>query len=71
MKLPTYSDGSSGRELIYPGAVLTKDQALRWAQRNMPKDLKRAGFKAGVFESDPVIHGSHYYRIGYGKAVAI
>ena len=69
MKLPVYSDGV-GNELIYPGACLTRDQALRYADRIMPEDLRRAGFKAGVFESDPVIHGAHYFRIGFGMTVA-
>lgn len=66
MKLPVYSDGV-GRELIYPGAILTRDQALRYAEKNMPVDLRRAGFKAGVFQSDLTIHGVEYFRIGYGK----
>jgi len=64
MKLPIYYDGT-GKELASVG---TKAQALAIAKRTMPKDLKRAAFKPGVFESDPEIHGSHYYRIGYGKA---
>ena len=70
MKLPVYSDGV-GRELVFPGALMTKDQARRYAEKVMPRDLKRAGFKAGVFESDPAIHGAHYFRIGFGKVCAI
>ena len=69
MKLPVFSDGI-GRELIYPGAHLTREQAQRYAEKKMPDDLRRAGFKAGVFESDPEIHGAHYFRIGYGKVCA-
>ena len=65
-KLPVYSDGT-GREPVYPGAVMTHEQARRFADRVMPNDLRKAGFKAGVFESDPAIHGDHYYRIGFGK----
>ena len=65
MKLRVYFDGT-GKHLA---GVMTKPQALRFANRRMPKDLKRAGFKAGVFESGPVIHGDHYFRIGYGKTV--
>jgi len=64
MKLLTYFDGV-GRE---SAGYMTRNQALKLAERTMPKDLKRAGFVAGVFESDPIIHGAHYYRIGYGKA---
>jgi len=65
MRLPVMSDGVA-RELIYPGACLTRQQAARYGDRNMPKDLRRAGFKTHVFESDPVMHGAHYYRITYG-----
>lgn len=68
MKLPVMSDGT-GLELVYPGARMTRDDAIAYADRIMPKDLRRAGFKAGVFESDTEIHGSHYFRIGYGKVV--
>lgn len=46
---------------------MTKEQAIRYGKRNMPKDLKKAGFKVSVFTSDPKIHGSLYYRINYGK----
>lgn len=69
MKLPVMSEGT-GRELIYPGACLSRAQAQRYAEKHMPEDLRKAGFKAGVFESDPEIHGAHYFRIGYGKTVA-
>lgn len=68
-KLPVYSDGV-GRELVFPGAEMTRAQAQRYAERAMPADLRRAGFKAGVFESDPDIHGAHYFRIGFGKVCA-
>lgn len=66
MKLPTLSDGT-GRELIYPGACLSREQARRYGEKNMPRDLRCAGFKAHVFESDPQIHGAHYFRVTYGK----
>jgi hypothetical protein len=66
MKLPVLSDGV-GRELIYPGACLSKEQAKRYGDRNMPKDLKKVGFRTHVFTSDPIIHGSSYYRLTYGK----
>ena len=63
MKLDVYSNGT-GRELI---GVMTKKQAQRYAERNIDPALKRVGFKASVFESDPVIHGGHYYIVCYGK----
>ena len=47
--------------------AMSRRQALRYAQKHMPKDLKRAGFIPSVFESDPVIHVSHFFRINYGK----
>ena len=59
-------DGA-GRELIYRGACLSREQARRYGEKNMPRDLRRAGFKAHVFESDPQIHGAHYFRVTYGK----
>ena len=61
-----YSDGV-GRELVYPGAFMTRDKALRYGERHIPRDLKRAGFKAHVFTSDIEIHGALYYRITYGR----
>lgn len=67
MKLPVYSDGSSARELVYPGAYMTKEQAQRYANCNIPRHLKRLGFVGCVFESDPAIHGERYFRITYGK----
>lgn len=68
MKLQTLGDGT-GRESIYPGAVMTREQARRYGERHMPRDLKRAGFKTHVFESDMEIHGAHYFRVTYGKEV--
>ena len=67
MKLPVYSDGSSARELVYPGSYMTREQAQRYANRTIPRRLKRLGFVGYVFESDPVIHGGRYFRITYGK----
>ena len=67
MKLPVYSDGSSAREPVYPGACMTKAQAQRYADRTIPRHLKRLDFVGYVFESDPAIHGEHYLRISYGK----
>ncbi len=65
-RLPVYSDGI-GRESIYPGAVLTREQARRHGARNMPRDLKRAGFVTHVFRSDLEIHGAEYFRVTYGR----
>jgi len=67
MKLPVYSDGSYSKELVYPGACMTKEQAKRYANRTIPRHLKRLGFVGYVFESDLVIHGARYLRITYGK----
>ena len=66
MKLPVYSSGV-GRVLVYPAAIMSREQAQRFGDRNMPRDLKRAGFKTYIFESDIVIHGAHYFRVNYGK----
>ena len=49
--------------------TMTKAQALRYAKRNMPADLRRAGFKAHVFTADLEINGWDGYRITYGKEV--
>jgi hypothetical protein len=67
MKLPVYSDGSSAKDLVHPRAYMTKDQALRYANRTIPRQLKRLGFVGYVFVSDPIIHGERYYRVTYGK----
>ena len=66
MKYPVYSDGI-GRELVFPGACMTKTQAMAYGNKRIPVDLKRAGFKTFVFESDLVIHGAKYLRVTYGK----
>lgn len=46
---------------------MTAQQAVRYGDRNMPKDLRAAGFKTTVFRADPEIHGSAWLRINYGK----
>ncbi|MFP5513288.1 MAG: hypothetical protein ACLGJC_09430 [Alphaproteobacteria bacterium] len=46
---------------------MTREQAQRYGERNMPADLKRAGFQCVVFRSDAEIHGGHWFRINYGK----
>ena len=47
---------------------MTIAQAKRYGDRNMPCDLKRAGFKTFVFASDLEIHGGLWFRISYGKS---
>lgn len=49
------------------GRPVTRKQAQRIGERNMPPDLKRAGFQTVVFASNPEIHGAEYWRINYGK----
>ena len=66
MRLPVYSD-STGRQPIYPGATMTRDEAQRWGDRNVPRALRRVGFRAYVFASDPEIHGDRYFRVTFGK----
>lgn len=46
---------------------MTKVQAKRYGNRNMPSDLKAAGFETVVFTSDPEINGGLFFRINYGK----
>jgi len=46
---------------------MTRGQATRYGDQNMPDDLRRAGFKTHIFRSDREIHGSDFYRIGYTK----
>lgn len=48
---------------------MTREQAMRYGQRHMPRDLKRAGFDTVVCLSDPEIHGGTWLRINYGKHV--
>lgn len=46
---------------------MTRAQAQRYGNRNMPKDLRRAGFQCVVARSDAEIHGGTWFRINYGK----
>lgn len=48
---------------------MTREQAMRYGQRHMPQDLKRAGFDTVVCLTDPEIHGGTWLRINYGKHV--
>lgn len=50
---------------------MTKKQALRWGEKNMPGDLRRAGFETVVFTADIEINGWVGYRINYGKKVGV
>jgi len=46
---------------------MTHSQAMRWGRRNMPADLKRAGFDCFVCQTDAEIHGGVWLRVSYGK----
>lgn len=43
------------------GIVVSEKGALRFAEQNMPEDLRRAGFVASVFP------GARGWSINYGK----
>lgn len=47
---------------------MTREQAMRYGKRNMPSDLKRAGFECFVGKSDAEMHGGVWYRVNYGYA---
>lgn len=46
---------------------MTRQQALRYGERAMPNDLRRAGFHTTVARSDVEIHGGEWFRVNYGK----
>lgn len=48
---------------------MTREQAMRYGLRHMPKDLKRAGFDCIVARSVEWMHGGNWFRINYGKRV--
>ncbi len=48
---------------------MTKAQAKRYGDRNMPRDLKAAGFKTFVGVSDQELHGGLWFRVDYGKTI--
>lgn len=48
-------------------APMTREQARRWGERNMPPDLKAAGFGVEVFRSDREINDSDFFRVSFGK----
>lgn len=49
--------------------VMTEAQALRFADKMMPNDLRRAGFKASIFASTMEVHGGLWFRVNYGKTI--
>lgn len=49
---------------------MTREQARRYGERNMPRDLRKAGFEVFVAETDIELHGWHGYRINYGKKIS-
>lgn len=49
------------------GKPMTKKQAYRYGEKNMPSDLRRAGFETFVFVSDEDINGGLWFRVNYGK----
>ncbi len=46
---------------------MTRAQAQRYGEKNIPKDLRRDGFKTAVSRSCAEIHGGNWFRISYGK----
>jgi hypothetical protein len=46
---------------------MTREQAQRWGERHMPKDLKRAGFECFVVKTDAEMHGGVWFRVNYGR----
>ncbi len=46
---------------------MTREQAQRYGERNIPPDLKRAGFQTVVYQAIPDINGWSGLRINYGK----
>lgn len=50
---------------------MTLKQCYAYGKKHMPIDLKLAGFIVSVFISNININGSLFYRINYGKQLAI
>lgn len=63
------------REVRFGSGALDKPMSLKeaknWGDRHMPQDLKAAGFKTVIFESDPDLHGGLWYRVNFGKSISI
>lgn len=47
--------------------TMTREQARRYGERHMPRDLRAAGFETVIARSDPEMHGGLWFRINYGK----
>jgi hypothetical protein len=47
--------------------LMSRAEAQRYGDKNMPADLKRAGFKTVIFRSDRDLHGGEWFRVNYGK----
>ena len=70
MKTPKlYIAGSA--TIDNPGILATEAMALRFAQRHMPADLKRAGFTASICTGQEVFNGKYRecFRVNYGKTI--
>jgi hypothetical protein len=46
---------------------MTIEEARNWGERNIPRDLKAAGFRVSVFTSNPEINGGTFFRVNYSK----
>ena len=46
---------------------MTYKQALNYGNKNMPEDLKKAGFICTICVSDSIIHDDLFYRVNYTK----
>ena len=46
---------------------MTREQARRYGEQHMPRDLKAAGFNVVIAKSDAWLHGGVWFRINYGK----
>ena len=46
---------------------MTRAAAHRYGVKNMPADLRRAGFQTVVAKTDIDLHGGVWLRINYGK----
>ena len=68
MKYTIAHDWRGTRATALPGDVIGSEaQARRYGAKNMPGDLKRAGFQVCVFASDAEINGGIFYRVSYGR----
>lgn len=48
---------------------MTQAQAKRYGDKNMTRDLKKAGFQTFVGVSDKEMHGGLWFRVDYGMTV--